>query len=138
MIFSYISYIARAASYFHSMVEKGRILHFIAGNVHIDYRRGDSTCGVLRSRTVTGCASCHSPSPENAPHLAGSGRAGPLIVNKGIKVTWSVSVLPVSTGEHRMRSFVHNGQRVLYMHTIKPLCRDEGYMNKLGEKIVNP
>ena len=42
----------------------------IEGNVHIDYRRGDSTCGVLR--TVTGCASCHSLSPENATHLAGT------------------------------------------------------------------
>ena len=31
---------------------------------------GDSTCGVLRN--VTGCASCHSLSPENATHLAGT------------------------------------------------------------------
>ena len=40
-------------------------------------------------------------------------------LNKGIKVTSSVSVLPVSSGEHRMRSIIHKGQRVLYMHTIR-------------------
>ena len=35
------------------------------------YRPGDVTCGV--PRTVTGYASCHSLSPENATHLAGTG-----------------------------------------------------------------
>ena len=35
------------------------------------YRPGDYTCGV--PRTVTGYASCHSLSPENATHLAGTG-----------------------------------------------------------------
>ena len=39
--------------------------------MHIDYRPWDSTCGV--PRTVTGYASCHSLSPENATHLAGTG-----------------------------------------------------------------
>ena len=39
--------------------------------MHIDYRRRDSTCGV--PSTVAGCASCYSPSPENATHLAGTG-----------------------------------------------------------------
>ena len=43
----------------------------IAGNAHIDYRPGDSTRGVLG--TVTGYASCHSLSPENATHLADTG-----------------------------------------------------------------
>ena len=35
------------------------------------YRPGDYTCGV--PSTVTGYASCHSLSPENATHLAGTG-----------------------------------------------------------------
>ena len=35
------------------------------------YRPGDYICGV--PRTVTGYASCHSLSPENATHLAGTG-----------------------------------------------------------------
>ena len=38
---------------------------------HNAYRPGDYTCGV--PRTVTGYASCHSLSPENATHLAGTG-----------------------------------------------------------------
>ena len=35
------------------------------------YRPGDYTCGV--PSTVTGYVSCHSLSPENATHLAGTG-----------------------------------------------------------------
>ena len=43
----------------------------ITGNAHTAYRPGDYTCGV--PSTVTGYASCHSLSPENATHLAGTG-----------------------------------------------------------------
>ena len=43
----------------------------ITGNVHTAYRPGDYTCGV--PSTVTVYASCHSLSPENATHLAGTG-----------------------------------------------------------------
>ena len=52
---------------------KGWSLWGITGNVHIDYqyRPWDSTCGV--HCTVTGYASCHSLSPENATHLALAG-----------------------------------------------------------------
>ena len=39
----------------------------ITGNAHTAYRPGDYTCGV--PSTVTGYASCHSLSPENASHL---------------------------------------------------------------------
>ena len=39
--------------------------------MHRDYRSGDPTYGVLP--TVAGCASCHSHSPEDAIHLAGTG-----------------------------------------------------------------
>ena len=52
-----------------------RCIDYIIGNVHRDYRSGDPTYGVLP--TVAGCASCHSHSPENAIHLAGTG--GPYL-----------------------------------------------------------
>ena len=46
----------------------------ITGNVHIEYRRGHSTCGAVP--VMPCCASCRSLSPENAIYLAGTGRAG--------------------------------------------------------------
>ena len=51
--------------------------NFITENVHIGYRRPDSTCGV--SPTPAHCASFRSLSPENAIYLAGTGRAGPYL-----------------------------------------------------------
>ena len=52
----------------------------ITGNVHIDYRCGDPTCGVARAMALCcRCASCRSLSLENAIYLASSGRAGPFL-----------------------------------------------------------
>ena len=53
----------------------------ITGNVHIDYRCGDTTCGVVPA--MAHCAAAmHFLSlalPENAIYLAGTGRAGPYL-----------------------------------------------------------
>ena len=58
-------------AHLHRKLVNALLLVNETGNAHTAYRPGDYTCGV--PSTVTGYASCHSLSPENATHLAGTG-----------------------------------------------------------------
>ena len=101
--------------------------------LHLDYRRGDSTCGVLR--TVTGCASCHSLSPENATHLAGTGVQVLIYMGQMQPASSSVGgsvdarLDPVCVSIRPSFSFIDVsviGLSETRYHTIVKICRQSG------------
>ena len=90
--------------------QKAGVLEIITGNAHTAYRPGDYTCGV--PSTVTGYASCHSLSPENATHRADTGVQ--VLIYMGQMRPASSSVGGSVDGRLDSHTYFHLQQKIEY------------------------